>query len=64
MYACLVIAWNVIVLQTYKGLIGFDFVYVSAFLREGYAVKIFFQSISQNTNLMSISQCIFTLNSN
>ena len=32
-------------------------------LREGYTVKFFFQSISWNTNLTSISQCIFTLNS-
>ena len=30
---------------------------------EGYTVKSFFQSISRNTNLTLISQCILTLNS-
>ena len=34
------------------------------FLREVYTVKFFFQSISWNTNITLISQCIFTLNSN
>ena len=33
-------------------------------LREGYTMKFFFQSISWNTNLTSISLCIFTLNLN
>ena len=33
-------------------------------LREGYTVKFFFQSVSWNTNLTLISQCILTLNSN
>ena len=37
---------------------------LKSLLREGYTVKFFFQGISWNTNLTSISQCIFTLNSN
>ena len=33
-------------------------------LREGYTANFFFQSISKNTNLSLISQCILTLNLN